>query len=67
MTGVPKCWTEAPEGAFRNLETVLAGARSTWSFVPRIGFRRTQRLFEQRRCRSLIEAVRGNLRTNRAG
>jgi hypothetical protein len=48
-------------------------------FVPRIGFRRTRTqrsgtqcngtrtrwLFELRRCRSLIEAIRGNLRTNR--
>ena len=37
-------------------------------FVPRIGFRRTRTrgLFELQRCRSLIEAVRGNLRTNRS-
>ena len=49
-------------------------------FVPRIGFRRTRTqrsgtqcngtrtrgLFELQRYRSLIEAVRGNLRTNRS-
>jgi len=37
-------------------------------FVRRIGFRRTRTrdLFELQRCRSLIEAVRGNLRTNRS-
>ena len=33
MTGVLKCWTEAPDGPFRTLETVLAGARSTLPFV----------------------------------
>jgi len=29
MTSVPKCWTEAPDGPFRSLKAVLAGARST--------------------------------------
>ncbi len=31
--GRTKCWTEVPDGPFRLLETLLAGTRSTWSFV----------------------------------
>lgn len=31
-----KCWTEVPVGPFRTLETVLEGARSTWSFRGRL-------------------------------
>ena len=45
-------------------DTSTPAAASTEPFVPRIGFRRTGWLFELRRCRSLIEAIRGYLRTN---
>jgi hypothetical protein len=45
-------------------DTSSPAAASTEPFVPRIGFRRTRWLFELWRCRSLIEAVRGYLRTN---
>ena len=58
--------------------TSRPGAWVIFSFVPRIRFRRTRTqrsgtqcngtrtrwLFELRRCRSLIEGVRGNLRAN---
>jgi hypothetical protein len=49
-----------PRIGFRRTRTQSAAADGT-----QCNGTRTRWLFELRRCRSLIEAVRGNLRTNR--
>ena len=50
-----------PRIGFRRTRTQRSGTQSAAADGTR-----TRWLFELRRCRSLIEAVRGNLRTNRS-